>query len=120
MWDPEATPRLHTQRLVQWNVEMLIQLLKKVVADRRRGGKAAHKSAKTAERDFAKRKEGATFLDEVAEIIALPSFDRQKANENNGKTEEIELDEEVEQQICNFVSCIAASYRNNPFHNFEQ
>jgi len=63
-------------------------------------------------------KEGATALDEVAEVILLPRFNA-KAVVVPKDVREIELDNNVLIQLREYVAIIASTYRDNPFHNFE-
>jgi 3'5'-cyclic nucleotide phosphodiesterase len=66
---------------------------------------------------YAREKTQSTF-DEVSEIITLPTFDvRVVLNQQDPAA--IELDEKVMSQVHTFVSNIAATYHDNPFHSFE-
>lgn len=56
-------------------------------------------------------------LDEVKEIVELPKF--QEARSDQGNPDSVVLDEEVLDQLYDYVCNIAALYRDNPFHNFE-
>jgi hypothetical protein len=99
-----------TERLVQWIVEVLLRLLKKVIAQR----------DSASEPDFlaCQPRKTATVLEEVVEIISLPRYDagRQTAMV---RPEDIDLGEAVEEQMNMYVFAIASLYRNNSFHNFE-
>jgi hypothetical protein len=57
-------------------------------------------------------------IEEVQEIINLPNFDERTLK---GKKDpySIELPEAVFDQLKSYVTNIAATYRDNPFHNFE-
>jgi hypothetical protein len=57
-------------------------------------------------------------LDEVVEIISIASFDA-KAASHQFDLKEINLGEEVETQLRDFIVVISKMYRNNPFHCFE-
>jgi hypothetical protein len=57
-------------------------------------------------------------LDEVKEIIELPEFDAVAARKQEGLAT-VELESTVATQLHEYVSCIAAMYKQNPFHNFE-
>jgi hypothetical protein len=61
-----------------------------------------------------------TCLDETVDMIKLPKFDR-KADSKAHKMDEasVVIPPRVEQQLRTCVETIAATYRNNPFHNFE-
>ena len=98
-----------TGRLVEWNVEMLTQLLKQVVASR----SATKKPKRNGE--FSAGGRGNTAVDEVVEIIALPGFDTEREHVDPSQ---ISLGPEVEEQLHRFVKQVAAGYNQNPFHNF--
>jgi hypothetical protein len=104
-----------TTRLIEWNVDVLLRLLKQIVA-RRNMTKTEAGVAKPNESFFMQEKSRLT-MDEVAEIITLPDF-----HECGGVAvhdDEIELPSLVVQQLHDYVCNIAALYRENPFHNFE-
>jgi class 3 adenylate cyclase len=99
-----------TRRLVDWNTEVLAQLLKQVIARR------------SVSESFLLKKpsppciaciEGMTILDEVTEIVAFP--------EVNPATyiEEKELNADLFSQLHDYVIAISNLYNNNPFHNFD-
>ena len=106
-----------TYRLVQWNVEVLSSLLKKIVHQRQAGGGVS--TAPQEESMTWRAKEGETPLDEVVEIIALPTFDKDRQSLKYYSADDVELGETVENQLREYCIAIAEMYRNNPFHNFE-
>jgi hypothetical protein len=59
---------------------------------------------------------GSMVLDEVVEIIELPEYPSSRTNEDSSS---IALDPFVIKELHDYVSTIAAMYRDNPFHNFE-
>jgi hypothetical protein len=99
-----------TDRLVQWNVEVLATLLKKVVARRQ---DMIH--TQEVARDVTFSKTTTTPLDEVQEIIRMPVFKRCTGAE----IKDVGLGDAVLEQLREYVSAVASMYRNNPFHNFE-
>jgi class 3 adenylate cyclase len=101
-------------RLIEWNVDVLLRLLKQIAAARSGPPSKPHAEHVTQ----TSSKTGETVLDEVREIIALPKFDAEAA-EKQKDAESIEIDEKVFAQLSSYVSSIAAMYRDNPFHNFE-
>jgi len=116
----EMTPTLRRSssdsinRLVDWNVDVLIRLLKKVIAKRlSQSGRLL-----VSNEDFESNQASSVPIDEVTEIIALPSFDAESAKDQIDPNA-IELDEEVVCQLRDFVIGIASMYRDNPFHNYE-
>ena len=103
-----------TKRLVEWNVEVLAALLKKIVAH--------HGYAQSADSldpaAIIQRESGTTVLDEVKEIIHLPEFDAE-AGRHQVDADSVELPRSVTDQLHQYVSSIAVLYLENPFHNFE-
>lgn len=119
----KMTKRKHavsaTKRLIDWNVDILLGLLKQMAIRR------ATEPASTISfdgRDLALRDNldnGKTVLDEVAEIITLPTFDPQLSGQSPPKVDQIEIDSQVKEQLRNYVTAIASMYRDNPFHSYE-
>lgn len=106
-----------TMRLVRWNVDVLLRLLKQVVATR--NACAARESEdKDASTPFKAQSvsDGQTVLDEVKEIISLPDFAQGAGKIDVNK---VELDVAAEEQCLEYVQNIAMMYHANPFHNFE-
>jgi hypothetical protein len=62
--------------------------------------------------------EGKTCLDEVIEAIALPKFDS-KAATGTSNHHLVQISPSVVSALRAYVSIIASTYRDNPFHNFE-
>lgn len=102
-------------RLIDWSVDTLLMLLKQVVAHRMNTG-----AVPSVGEDFLvdNSNGGSSALDELAEIIALPSFNAETIA-RAVSPESIVLDYEVENQLREYVEGIASMYRDNPFHNFE-
>jgi hypothetical protein len=101
-----------TNRLIRWNVDVLMNLLMQVEARRvvaqkaeRRAGSSG--SVRTNKQDSSNNwyPKGTTPLDEVAEIVHLPTFD------GSYRENEVELDKQVELQLLEFVGAIATMYR---------
>ena len=61
---------------------------------------------------------GATCLDEVKEVITMPTFDAKTATAM-GRRVRVELDHQVICELREYVGVIASMYRDNPFHNFQ-
>lgn len=109
------------QRLVRWNGDVLLRLLKQIVARR-------NATTQQGLRGFPKLAHGtstasdhgahcATVIDEVKEVIALPKFDA-KAVKNQQDARTVTLDTKVTEQLHNYVTVIASLYRPDvPFHN---
>jgi 3'5'-cyclic nucleotide phosphodiesterase/Adenylate and Guanylate cyclase catalytic domain len=123
------------QRLVTWNVEMLIRLLKQIIATRqtveknkvanpselfgfRRGAEQVEQKKNPVDTpNFLKGEQG-TVINEVVEIIDMPEFDASSDKEKLDANS-VEVSDAVRSEINSFVTTIAALYRDNPFHNFE-
>ena len=105
-----------TSRLVDWNKDLLLKLLKAVVA-RRQAMNRNTDTTKVVE-IIGRRDRGVTVLDEVKEIIALPAFDH-SVMKREVAANTIQLGETVERELGNFVATVASLYRDNPFHNFD-
>lgn len=108
------------ERLIEWNAQQLISLLKKIVAFRQKerepNNSAGQEYTDNASILFSLQG-NRTYLEEVAEVIQLPKSD-------GGDVEEIDVSEvcltrAVEEEMRTLVKQIAAMYNNNPFHNFE-
>ena len=104
-----------TTRLIEWNVDVLLRLLKQIVARSRSCLKESN-VRKPDESFFLQKKNGKMTMDEVAEIITLPEFN--ESDEVHGE-DSVELPSLVVQQLHDYVCNIASIYRDNPFHNFE-
>lgn len=101
-------------RLIDWNVSLLSDLLKKIVVWRVTTGKKS--AGKTA--SLRDQEKGMT-LDEVKEIIQLPEFNEKAVQKLGDGASSTELDSQVVNELKHLISKIASMYRENPFHNFE-
>ena len=113
---PDATIARKTERLVAWNTELLLQMLKHIVA--RRNALTSRKHTSVALTAMAQNISDGMVVDEVSEIISLPDFD-DRLTMKTVDVNAVKLSPEVESQTRRFVSLIASMYRDNPFHNFE-
>jgi class 3 adenylate cyclase len=129
-----------TERLVNWSVDLLLGLLKRITAMRESKEelnelrefqemvKGLNESGDLGNRtmdniDGAKSKKEPkilttphmTVLDEVKEIITLP----RKAAKYQQDPGDVQLGDKVVIQLHDYVQDVANMYRNNPFHNFE-
>lgn len=105
-------------RLIDWNVDVLGKCLLQIAAHRNHlsGQKAQSGVSLDTEKQFSSP--GCKIIDEVKEIISLPTFDGigfidQRVNQT------MELSTTVQNELRAFVTSIAAVYTDNPFHNFE-
>ena len=103
------------ERLIKWMVDVLAKPLKQIKAKRTMMGLDGTKIVLPKLR----RASDKTVLDEVKEIVRMPHFDGTTTAPMVGQEEIVSLDPEVEQQLTEYVACVAKTYRNNPFHNFE-
>ena len=112
----EPIPDSKMERLIDWNIDVLLRLLKQVVARRESCGLA--KATVPAFVEESPDNNVGSVLDEVKEIISLPRFDPEVVK-NERPAESIELSPTVQQELKNYVSSLASMYQDNPFHNFE-
>lgn len=101
-----------SDRLVDWNVDLLKRLLKRIVAYRKDMGVQKEDGI-----DFGDIASNGTIVrDEMSYSIDLPTFDKEAAKTDPSS---ISLGKEVEEQLHKFVALIAGLYHDNPFHNFK-
>ena len=105
-----------TTRLVAWNADVLVRLIKQIVARRKASRLPLGGTGAVDENVFLK--EGNHVIDEVQEIIHLPESDKNALAEEQD-LDNIHIEQDVTEQLFDYVSNIAALYQNNPFHNFE-
>ena len=98
-----------TARLIKWNVEQLLGLLKQIVARR-------SQMLPTTAFDVTREIFGKSPIEEVQEIITLPEFDNSAATV---KDTDVVISLEVVEQLKTYVTWVSSMYRNNPFHNFD-
>jgi 3'5'-cyclic nucleotide phosphodiesterase len=112
-----VSPRImaKTCGLVDWNVELLLRQLKLLCAARMKNSPTKHNNSLDK---MSKNLQGTTVLDEVTEVIQLPSFNV-KSVKNLRSSETNKLPDGVEDELRDYVTMISELYRRNPFHNFE-
>ena len=115
------------QRLINWNVDVLGRLLKRIIARRNAlAGLPTTRSNKISNKQETFRMSsnkdngggGSTVLDEVREIIHLPPYDAVVV-EKQEEADTIELGDNVKDKLTKLIRRIGSMYRDNPFHNFE-
>merc|ERR1711988_30658 len=121
------------RRLIDWNVDLFSGSIRKIVARRigscnnrsitnkKGNGKVnsnRRASASSATTTTADDNNDKTVLDEVVEIIELPSYDA-KASFSQEDPQSICLDDDVMLQLKKYIFTISAKYNENAFHNFE-
>lgn len=104
-----------TRRLVDWNVDVLLRLIRQIVAHRRSCPILPEQKTNPQEERFACNITTCP-LDEVKEIITLPGFRDANSLED---PDDIVLPKVVVDQMREYVSRIALNYRKNSFHSFE-
>ena len=115
-------------RWVEWNVEVLANVLKQILAQRETSNfmDESVRSVKNVTRRSgistlcieAHSSPLAMPLDEVAEIIELPAFDKRAMKRQRDSSYKTELDPEIMTQLREYVTMVASMYKDNPFHNF--
>uniref|UniRef100_A0A7S3L4M9 Phosphodiesterase n=1 Tax=Amphora coffeiformis TaxID=265554 RepID=A0A7S3L4M9_9STRA len=125
--DPEAVsdPTVFsekTNRLIDWNVETLVRLLKQLVGRRKAISQSRTPTiASAVVTNFSKSvhfPQHSDYLKEVKEIITFPEFDG-KVDNLKVNVDEVKLPSSVHEQLRTYVSCIAGMYQDNHFHNFD-
>lgn len=99
------------KRLIDWNVEMMTKLLKRIVAQR--DPKMANQRVKDPVAVL--QKGAATPYEEVKEILPPPSTKVEQFQD----TESVQLDPEIVAQLRAVITKVSNLYRDNPFHSFE-
>jgi 3'5'-cyclic nucleotide phosphodiesterase len=102
-----------TVRLVEWNTEVLLNLLKQVVAMRQLRSTGSTQIADAA----VDVKKTGSFLDEVTEIIALPEFEK-RFSQSWQDIATVDIPKAAG-QLRDYVFMISTMYKDNDFHNFE-
>jgi len=105
------------ERLINWNIDVLERLLKKIVARRhslKRKSELKINWNKSRKSRF-EEKESLIVLDEVQEVIKLPEYDSKYSDLS---ADQIVLEPRVRFQLREFVTAIAMTYHETPFHNF--
>lgn len=104
-----------TKRLIDWNVDVLLRLLRYIEAGRKASPRKDSESERPDE-SILMPEAGKTCFDEVKEVITLP---KHAVHSDDISPEDVELDQAVAEQLYDFVRNIAMMYRDNSFHNFE-
>jgi hypothetical protein len=109
-----------TERLIDWNSDVLCRLLQKILSTRECTGTESPNTV-VADNDYNSKSivelESNPF-DEVKEIIALPQL-KTTFHKNPSDGSDVLVPKNVADQLRDYVSHIAALYNDNKFHNFE-
>jgi hypothetical protein len=100
---------LKTGRLINWNMEVMTRLLKKVVARRIGSDQGGSSVPRSVEFEMDNRCWGSAMA-EVKEIIALPTFDP-ASQKKEPDADSLELGALVKEELHSFVTCIANFYK---------
>jgi len=82
------------------------------------GAASAMTSSKVQEMEAKIGHDGKIVLEEIVEIISMPKFDAGAAR-GEADWQTIDIGEEAQNELREYVSLIASMYRENPFHSFE-
>jgi class 3 adenylate cyclase len=106
-----------TTRLVDWNIGMLLELLKHVIIQRTSNNA---KAIGTVENHESKNLDKTVEmpLEEVAELIDLPDIDS-KGVHSQKDTSDVVFSPIVVGQLRDYITTVASMYRFNAFHGFE-
>jgi len=110
----------NSSRLIGWNAELMLCQLKSLIGHRRTMQQLSQESnnEESTPENYGCSNFGKNPIDKVKEIVNLPQFES-KVAKLQANAEEIQIDSSVIEQIHDYVTNIAAMYRDNPFHNFE-
>lgn len=97
-----------TERLIDWNVDILVRLLQQIIAYR--------DISSDDDLVVCGQANVSNPFDEVKEIISLPEF---KETRKMRDPAEVKIPDDVVGQLRSYVSTIAGLYKENSFHNFE-
>lgn len=101
------------ERLVQWNVDLLVKILQRMAARRELLGVRPDAEVALTAKEMSMSRMSTLVVDELKEVITLPQWQRSKKG-----TAAPELDPRVSSQLYHFVANLALLYRDNAFHNF--
>jgi 3'5'-cyclic nucleotide phosphodiesterase len=102
-------------RLVRWICELLLVHMKNLAKTRKPGStKTRSPRLKAACETSCEFTQGNIPLDEIVETLMLPVYQKPLEEEDS-----VEIDNTVILQLHKYITAIASTYRNNPFHNFK-
>lgn len=117
---------LKRNRVADWVVEMLGKLLKEMAAKRELTGVRPDSKATMVEVENracgpteSMELSNSTVIDEVVDVLKLPTYAANGAQNISSSKSIPALDPEVMDELRDYVYSIADMYRKNPFHNFE-
>eukprot|EP00934_Nitzschia_sp_Nitz4_P002155 Nitzschia sp. Nitz4//scaffold6_size259037//151917//155608//NITZ4_001087-RA/size259037-processed-gene-0.270-mRNA-1//-1//CDS//3329556932//2155//frame0 len=104
---------VRSTRLVEWQTDILGRYVRKVIAKRL---VVSDSIGITDTAGMSRR--GDTLLDEVTEVISLPAYDPGYGVQQDDPTS-ADFDEDMFEQLQDYVVAVAALYNDNPFHCFD-
>ena len=114
--DPTILLSNKKMRLIDWNVEVMMRLLKQIIRRRKVLQIVPEQNQKDYESRVVKQLAvNANPLDEVREVIRLPIHHVEDSSIAGAD----EVPQEVAGELADYISSVAAMYRDNDFHNFE-
>lgn len=102
-------------RLVDWIVKLMQDDVRKIIVARKKG---SQKSNRGPAPSFIPP-DGSTCMDEVQDFIHMPKFGDHAKKAHTDDYRRIQIDDDITQELGEYVAGIAKMYRHNPFHNFE-
>ena len=105
-----------TARLINWNVEQLLGILRQIVA--RRTVSALPSEQMNNDTEWIVNFVGKPPIDEVQEIITLPEFDT-TINHQSVNAYDVVISPVAVEQLKAYVTWVSSMYQDNPFHNFD-
>ncbi|CAB9511914.1 Receptor-type guanylate cyclase gcy [Seminavis robusta] len=106
------------QRLVEWSVEVLVELLEQVVTARALNPGSVESYAPVSALESSFGLQTKTVLEEFQEIITLPKATASDLQVRQNK-KRVELPTMVKGQLRGFLTRVAGMYRANSFHGWE-
>ena len=108
----------HRHRLIQWNVDVLLGLLREITAARGVQKKSSDTDMQIRTLEVESVTKDKMVFEEVAEVIALPHFDANSSVKTKS-SKDVKLGQDVVHEAFGFVRSVSMLYQKNPFHNFE-
>lgn len=102
-------------RLVDWIVKLMLDDVRKIIVARKIG---SQKSNRGPAPSFIPP-DSSTCMDEVQDYIHMPKFGDHAKKAHTDDYRRIQIDDDIAQELGEYVAGIAKMYRHNPFHNFE-
>jgi class 3 adenylate cyclase len=108
-----------SERLIDWQVELLVRMLQQVVEFRAKMQKISGVRGSSEESKVEPITTESSVVEEVTESIMLPQIDPKTLSKARAQPVSVELSSVALEQLRDYVSNVSSLYRNNPFHNFE-